>query len=42
MVMQATIRQKTLTFSETCYAVLKNNEQVVHKILKFLNHAETC
>ena len=29
-------------FSEKCYAISKINKQVLHKILKFLNHAETC
>ena len=39
MVMQEKILLKTLTFSEKCYAVSKNNE---HKILEFFNHAESC
>ena len=42
MVMSATIRLKTLTFSEKCYAVSMNNEQVLRKILKFFNHVEPC
>ena len=41
MVMQATIRLKTLTFKEKCYAVSMNNKQVLHTILKFLKHVET-
>ena len=42
MVMQATIHLKRLIFIEKCYAVSENNEEVLHKILKFFNHAETC